>query len=203
MSNYVHLDGKQIPLTDSQVERIRVVIGRTIPLAGVAPGEIARIGSREFVVLEHLEDGTTALILKGLYGEREYGDDNNFSGSEVQEACEEFLASLLEEGVAAGNIVEHEVDLTSLDGLKEYGTCRCKVSLLTMEQYRKYVEILDRHKPGKWWWLVTPHSTDTHGNNRWILCVVPSGRLDFHYYDVGVRGVRPFLIFNSSIFVSV
>ena len=100
------------------------------------------------------------------------------------------------------NIVLHTVDLTSDDGLKDYGKVRRKASLLTCDRYRRYVDILDQFKPDTWWWLATALSTKKHDGESWAKCVSPSGCLDIshcYFYD---NGVRPFCILKSDIFVS-
>ena len=76
-----------------------------------------------------------------------------------------------------------------------------KASLLTTEQYRRYVEILDKHKIDKWWWLATPYSTAAHEDTDYIKCVSPPGDIGDGYYDFDF-GVRPFCILKSDILVS-
>lgn len=130
-----------------------------------------------------------------------FGPNNNFAGSEVDTFCKEFANELAEE-IGADNLVEFPVDLTSDDGLKDYGKITRYVALMTADQYREYVEILDKHKPDTWWWLATPYSTARHENDLWVKCVSPAGLIfnDNFYYGGG--GVRPFCIFKSDIFVS-
>ena len=129
------------------------------------------------------------------------------NGSVLREAADaiETLTTELADEIAAivgaENLVEHTVDLTADDGLKDYGKIRRKASLLTADLYRRYVEILDKHKIGKWWWLATPHSTARHEDASWVKCVAPSG--DIYYVGCDSDfGVRPFCILKSNIFVS-
>ncbi len=199
MENYIYLNGQKIELTPEQVALIKGE-SETVELGKIPVGKIANIGGLEFVVLEHAKE-TTALILKGLWGENVlFGKDNNFKGSRVDKICKE-VASRLEELVGPKNIVEHTVDLTSDDGLKDYGITKRKVSLLTTELYRRYVNILDMHKPDSWWWLATPYSTPSHNHSSWAKCVSPGGYLDYDSY-FNDYGVRPFCILKSNIFVS-
>lgn len=201
MSNYISINGQKINLTAEQVERIKESFQIPgVKLADTAPGDIVKVGSHEFIVLEHREGGT-ALIRKDLLrtGE-EFGDNNNYGKSKVDRICNQF-AEEIAGIVGEDNILLHEVDLTSDDGLKDYGTIQRKASLLTAERYRQYVEILDKHKIDAWWWLATAFSTAAHENNSWVKCVSPAG----YFYDIycnSDRGVRPFCILNSSIFVS-
>ena len=106
----------------------------------------------------------------------------------------------LAEIVGKENIIEHTVDLTSDDGRKEYETCMDYISLLTCEQYRKYVNILDKYNPKQWWWLATPYST-LEDYNSLVRCVNIDGALNSDCCN-GTNGVRPFCILKSDIFVS-
>ena len=203
MKNYLMLNDKRIDLTDAQVREIEQSFNfNRIRLSEVAVGETFKIEDREFVVLEHKE-GTTAIILKGLLPEMStFGENNNFAddGCVIREKLVEF-ASKIGAIVGEDNLLEHSVDLTSDDGREDYGTVKAKMSILTCELYRKFVRILDKYDPKEWWWLVTPYSTPTHGDSSWIKCVSPTGGILNGNYDVN-RGVRPFCILKSNIFVS-
>ena len=128
------------------------------------------------VVLEQSGD-TAAVIRKDLLEKSmKFGSNNNFDGSDVDRKCSAF-AQEIAAIIGEKNIVEHTVDLTSDDGLKDYGKVRRKASLLTAELYRRY------------------------DGASWVKCVAPSGGIygdDFNF----VRGVRPFCILKSDIFVS-
>ena len=202
MKTFISIGGVEIPLTESQTEQIRAAFA-TEPrrrIADVQVGEIFKIDCYEFVVLEQMP-GQTAVILKDVLEETSFGYSNRLPGSKVGEICCEF-AEAVADLVGYDGIVEHEVDLTADDGLKDYGSAQRLASPLTAEQYRKYVDVLDCHNPKVWWWLATPLSTDTHNCDKYVKCVSPSGYLyGNHCYDDDF-GVRPFLIFKSNIFVS-
>lgn len=203
MSNFISINNQKIELTEEQVRQIIEAYGAKTakPLAGYVAGDTVKIGNFEMVVLEQL-DGQTALILKGMYGEEtEFGEENNaYDGSYVDQRCQAFAWELAEI-IGKDNIVLHKVDLTSDDGLKDYGVIERRVSLITTDMYRKFVEILDTVNPRCWWWLATPHSTKRHENEAWVKCVSPSGYISSGSYDFDV-GVRPFCILKSNIFVS-
>ena len=201
MKNYLSLNGNKIALTDAQVEDIKKSFGLgSKELGKVDVGKTAKLGEFKVIVLEHSAE-TTAVILKGLYKEsEEFGKNNNFDGSYADKHCKEFEKKLAKI-IGFENIIEHKVDLTADDGLKCYGTIRRKVSLLTTDLYRRYVEILDNHKLDAWWWLATPWSTPKHGYSSTVKCVAPSGSIYDDDYN-GNDGVRPFCILKSSIFVS-
>ena len=199
--NYLQIDNVRIELTNEQVAEFKKRMLDEVEISTVKPGKVIELAGYEFIVLEQLEGGT-AVILKDLWRDKiEFRDSgNNFDGSNADRLCKEFEEEL-NKNFENNTLVLHSVDLTSDDGLKDYGVVERKVSLLTAEQYRKYVEILDKHKLDAYWWLSTPHSTKTHDNDCWIKCVSPSGDINYYGY-FNNRGVRPFCIFKSNIFVS-
>lgn len=205
MKNYICINNQRIELTEEQVKQIieaQIQPLPGIPLSDIAAGDTIKIGKFELVVLEQL-DGQTALILKGMYGKDSAfsSENNNYNGSYVDEKCQAF-AQELAEIIGWDNIVLHKVDLTSDDGLKDYGVIERRSSLITTDMYRKFVDILDTVNPKCWWWLATPHSTKSHENDAWAKCVSPSGFIYYFGYDFGHFGVRPFCILKSNIFVS-
>ena len=201
MENYLMFNGRKVELTPKQVEEIKCSFGiGVVKLSEIAVGKTFRVGDFEFIALEQSSD-TTAVIFKGIYRNSErFGDSNNFNGSDVDRLCSE-LADKISAITGIENLIEHTVDLTSDDGLKDYGKIKRRVSLLTCNQYRKYVDILDKHKLEKWWWLVTPYSAPSHNHTNWAKCVSPVGIINVDDY-FNVNGVRPFCIFKSHILVS-
>lgn len=201
MKNYICINGKKIELTEEQIAQIeKSVKVSQRKLANIPVGGTFKIGEYEFIVLEHAKE-TTAVILKGLLKDEEnFGNNNNYNASNVDNICRSF-GDKIEKIIGKENLIEHTVDLTADDGLKCYGKAKRFMSLLTADLYRRYVEILDKYKIGKWWWLSTPHSTPKHDNANWVKCVSPHGLVS-SYCCGGNIGVRPFCILNSNIFVS-
>lgn len=202
MNNYICFGGVKTELTDKQVGKVRKVLGLLQHrLSEVPKGKTTHIGSREVIVLEQSGD-TTAIISKDAYRENvRFGDNNNYNGSDADKTCEEF-ADEIAAVVGEENIVVHTVDLTTDDGLKDYGKIRRRASALTTDRYRRYVDILDEYKLDIWCWLATAFSTKKHENDRLVKCVAPSGFVSSVRYDNRGNGVRPFCILKSNIFVS-
>ncbi len=105
----------------------------------------------------------------------------------------------LEKEIGEENIIEFERDLLSVDGQKEYGKCKDKVSMLTLDEYRKYRSLIPNEE--YYWWLLTPWSTPRNEYYKWTTVVLPSGRIR-SYYCYYSGGVRPVCIFSPSIFES-
>ena len=202
MNNYICINNQKIELTQEQIAKI-VAANESAKkqLSEIPEGSTFKIGSYEFVVLQQAIDGT-AVILKELYlSDITFGERNNYNGSNADEQCQVFAQNIADI-IGWDNIILHDVDLTSNDGLKDYGVVERRASLLTAELYRRYVHILDKYKPDSWWWLATPFSTETHESTDWVLCVSPRGYFNGNHADINGIGVRPFCILKSTIFVS-
>ena len=198
MKNYFYINGTKIELTEEQARQISESFNiaprsGTVLLAEKAVGDTVKIGEYQFIVLKQ-EEGKTHLILKELLEEEiAFGENNNdYRVSNIRPMLLKF-ADELSALIGAENLIEHVLDLISDDGLKDYGTTVERVSLLATEQYREFVDVLDKERLEKWWWLATPHSTERHENANWVKVVAPSGYIDYDsYYSYYSSGVRPF-----------
>lgn len=200
MKNYICINGKKAELTAEQLRALGIGI-EIKKLADIPAGETFKAGEHEFIVLEHV-DGTTAVLRKDILCKMDFGKkNNNYLESKVKTRLEEFYYEIADI-VGGENIVKHTVDLTSDDGLKDYGALETYASLLTADMHRKYVQITDKYKLDCWWWLATPHSTKTHDNDACVKCVSPHGFINDDSCSNHFIGVRPFCIFKSNIFAS-
>lgn len=164
-------------------------IGKAIELAGM-----------EWLILDKTEKGYFA-ILNGFDGkERTFdSDSNNWISSKLRnELNTRFLKKITDE-LGEDAVIEFDRDLFSMDGQTEYGHCKDRISLLTVDEYRKYRKLLPNMS--KWWWLITPWSTPVNDYSTTVTVVSPSGFIFSSFY-YNVYGVRPVCIFSSSIFES-
>ena len=167
---------------------------------GIKEGDTFKVGGMEFIKFAD-KDGQTPAVMKDIAFFSRFGRNNNLKESKVLERMEaEILPKIVAE-VGEENLCTFETDLTALDGLKPYEKLETRISLPTLDFYRANVEVFDKYKVGYWWWLATPESAQPHCDPCWTLCVSPAGNIsnDFCNCDCGVR---PFLIFNSTIFGS-
>lgn len=164
-------------------------------------GEILQIGSMEFIKFPSI-NGEAPVVMKDIAFSSRFGDNNDLRQSDVLKKLEaEYLPKIID-AVGLENLCTIKTDLTTLDGLKPYGAMESLISLPTLDFYRANAEIFGKYKPNGWWWLATPESAHPNDNPYWVLCVSPSGYIGNDRYDFNEDGVRPFLIFKSSIFES-
>lgn len=175
---------------------------KPVRIPNVKVGETFEVGGIEFIRFPE-KDGMVPAVAKNVLFRCAFGKDNNFAQSNVLKRMEKEVLPKLIEAVGEEALCAVRTDLTTLDGLKTYGTVESLVSLLTLDFYREHVEIFDLHKVDAWWWLATADSAEPHKTDwPWVVCVAPSGVIGGDYYIGVIRGVRPFCIFQSSIFES-
>lgn len=173
-----------------------------VQLSTLNPGEIFKIGEYDFIVLEQCEE-RTAVISKGFMAENVKFDEDsrNYKESNLKKVIENLIQPVIEVKVGSKNLIEHEVNLTSVDMQDEFGGFKCKVRPITFDEARLYNNLLVNKNLDNWWWTCTPWSTEDRGWKYSITVVAPAGgicsnRCSFSY------GVRPFCILKSNIFVS-
>lgn len=173
-----------------------------VQLSTLNPGEIFKIGEYDFIVLEQCEE-RTAVISKGFMAENVKFDEDskNYKESNLKKVIENLIQPVIEKEVGSKNLIEHEVDLTSVDMQDELGRDRCKVRPITFDEARLYNNLLVNKNLNDWWWACTPWSTEDRGWKYSIAVVAPSGYFG-NGVCIGSFGVRPFCILKSNIFVS-
>mgnify|MGYP000010208299 FL=1 len=164
-------------------------IGKAIELAGM-----------EWLIMDKTEKGYFA-ILNGFDGkERAFdSDSNNWISSKLRNELNTCFLKKITDELGEDAVIEFDRDLLSMDGQTEYGHCKDRISILTVDEYRKYRKLLPNMP--KWWWLITPWSTPVNDYNSTLAVISPSGFVLNYDYDFSL-GVRPVCIFSSSIFES-
>lgn len=163
-------------------------------------GETKEIAGEEFIILDVLENGVICLSKDFAYTDTMFdSNSNNYANSSIRKTLNTEYLKKIADVVGEENIVECEIDLTSDDGLDDYGKVTDKVGLLTADMYRKYNRIIEKYPVDDWWWLSTPWSTPHRGYTLSVRCVNNNGAL-YNYFCDNSNGVRPFCIFDPSIF---
>lgn len=134
-------------------------------ISNVAPGQVVKFHGEPCIVLEHRTAGT--LLVTAAQIKSSFGSTNNFAVSSFREHLNGAFADALTEG-HADELITREVDLTALNGSKEYGSCECKVAPLTFDEIRRFHGLLP--KPESWEWSATPWSTPcVDEDDTWVM----------------------------------
>lgn len=181
---------------------------KTMEICKVRNGERFIIDGEEFVKLGDIAGGAFVLLADTLPDycafESEDADDdrdhNNFIGSNVQRVVDKWLHShkVLSEAALA-----RPIDLTSMDGMTDYGMPNVYGRILTVDEYRKYRRFIPlTDKP---FWTATPWCTrSSSSDDSYSACSVNTdGSLNYSDAYSAYRCARPALALKSFLLVSV
>lgn len=173
-----------------------------VQLSELKPGEVFKIGKHDFIVLEQ-KNGAAKVISKDFMAEDIVYDEDtrDYSKSNLKKVIESDIQPIIEAELGADNLVEHIVDLTSVDMQHEFEPCTCKVRPITFDETRQYNNLLVNKELDDWWWTCTPWSTADRGWKYAVAVVSSSGGVNRDGYGFSC-GVRPVCILKSNIFVS-
>lgn len=164
----------------------------------IAPGRTVRYCGEPCIVLEHRQDGTLLVVTEQI--KYKFGPSNNFAASPLRAHLNANFLDSLTLG-HPDEIITRTVDLTALNGSTEYGTVECKLAPLTLDELRKYHDILPR--PEGFEWSATPWSTPkVNEDDKWVLGLDTSGFLHGDYC-ASTRGSRPAFLIPSTLTVEV
>lgn len=181
---------------------------KTMEICKVRNGERFIVDGEEFVKLGEVAGGVFVLLVGTLPDycafESEDADDdrdhNNFIGSNVKRVVDEWLHrhKILSEAALA-----LPIDLTSMDGMTDYGMPNVYGRILTVDEYRKYRRFIPlTDKP---FWTATPWCTRSSLSScyNFAYCVLSGGRVRYLYACLAGLCSRPALALKSSLLVSV
>lgn len=166
-------------------------------------------GGVEWVVLESRPNMVLSIatdVLKDAEGNVRYmpfdtKNKNDFAAASIRAFLNgDFLEELAAAGADKDAFVPIVLDLTSDDGLDDYGTDNAKIGLISDEMYRHFRKIIPN--ASDWWWTCTPFSAARNGYSSFVRGVDSSGALHINYAYYGYSGVRPLCCLKSDISVS-
>lgn len=168
----------------------------------IAPSSVINFGGLDCIVLD-VEKDKVLVLAKESIGNMPF-DENNSNNFPNGTLCKflngDFIKKLKKNGADVSAIIPTTIDLTSDDGLKDYGETTQKVFLLTCDMYRKYRYIIPNLDD--WWWLATAYSTESNGYANNARTVYSDGSLSSSPAYYGYIGVRPAFYLKSSILES-
>ena len=163
---------------------------------GLKIGDTFELAELTWKILDRTDKGIVCLAER-IKDSFNFGLNNDWKESSLRKYLnKDFYENLVDE-IGEDHVVTFERDLISLDGQKEYGKCEDKVSIISLDEYRKYRELIPNAE--YWWWTLTPDSTKCNGDTSWIRIVSPSGCINCNCCSRSF-GVRPLCIFSSSLF---
>lgn len=157
------------------------------------PGEQFEYNGVMFTALGEEQGGVLAIVSKLLLQRLPFDDSdkNDWRTSSLRKHLNgEYL-----EQFNRGDLLPFVSDLTSDDGMKDYGTAEDYVFLLSCDLYRKYRESVPRFN-GRWW-MLTPWTCSPRSSL--MRAVSYNGTSDASFAYI-INGVAPACLFNPNIF---
>ena len=173
-------------------------------LKTAARGTVFPYAGEKWVVLEHDPAGRTLCLRLEVIPDKPFDEDNrnNFAVASSKEYLNgAYLDNLLEDVNGPNAFLTTELDLTTDDGLKDYGTCTVTIFLLTVDQYRRNRDVIPN--ADDWWWLSTAFSTKSNGYESLARRVRNDGTLYGNYAYHGGNGLRPACYLDSDLLISI
>jgi hypothetical protein len=157
----------------------------------ISPGEHFVYNDMEFVCLD-VFDNTLLAVTAEIVGMTEFSDtlENDccdWTRSKIRAWLNnEFIKRFNKE-----DLMIQTSDLTAADGVDAYGTCGDYITLLSIEQYKKYRDYVPHYK--EFMWTITPEHCSI--DSRYMRCVTLSGAI----YSCNVsssNGIVPVCLFD-------
>lgn len=182
---------------------------KDLALAQVRRGERFTLDGVEFVKLEDDMDAAFAVAADTLPECCQFEDDdaeredhNNYAGSLLSKTVERWLRD--KHPAIFSAVVERPIDLTTMDGMTDYGKPLAVARALTIDEYRKHRSVLPlTSKP---YWLATGWTTNSSPSSRGLRAyyfIHSDGTVCVSSVYGAFFAPRPALYLKSSILVSV
>lgn len=177
------------------------------------PGDIIEFAGSKFVVLDILDpssgvpeghgytDNGPDLFILSLesQGESRFGDSNNYAESELRRQTAAWLDDLLAHGVDPDLLRTRTLDLTTMDGHGKYGELTVKAAPLTIDEARKYADVIPNCDDACW--LATGWGGPGYFGATHALRVRANG-LWYNNNCSYSCGIRPALVISSLLLAS-
>ena len=120
-------------------KRVSILEGNSKRKIDVEPkaGNQFKLAGLKWKILDVLDSGCMCLAEKSELT-RFDPDTNDWRISELRRHLNSDLLEKIENEIGEENVIKFERDLLSVDGQNQYRACKDKVSLLTLDEYRKY-----------------------------------------------------------------
>lgn len=177
------------------------------------PGDIIEFAGSKFVVLDildpsrdvpeshgYIDNGPDLFVLSlESQGESRFGDSNNYVESELRRRTTAWLDDLLAHGADPDLLRTRTIYLTTMDGHGKYGELTVKAAPLTMDEARKYADIIPNCDDACW--LATGWGGPEHLGATHALLVNTNGYWNYNYCSDS-DGFRPALVISSLLLTS-
>lgn len=189
---------QRVAKVEKELREVKEEFGKR-KYTGLKVGDTFELIEKKWKILGSNGNGVFCLCMESLGDKTLDSECNEWTSSNLRDYLSTEIYKKICEEIGTENVIGFERDLLSLDGQSEYGTCKDFVSLISIDEYRKYRSMIPNFK--EWWWTLTPYSTKCNDDAIWCTVVSPSGCFGNRFYYCR-DGVRPVCIFSSTLFES-
>lgn len=189
---------QKVAKLEQELREVKAEFGKR-KYTGLKVGDTFELIEKKWKILDLNENGVFCLCMESLVDKTFDSKCNEWTSSNLRDYLSTEIYKKICEEIGTENVIGFERDLLSLDGQSEYGTCKDFVSLISIDEYRKYRSMIPNFE--EWWWTLTPYSTKCNNDARSLSVVSPVGSICNGLYDY-FHGVRPVCIFSSTLFES-
>jgi len=137
----------------------------------------------------------TYYFMNGILKKSDFGKTNNYAESYVRNDLVNSELTIELKKEFKDKLVPISLDLTSMDGFKDYGAVEGDIlaipNIQLLMKFGESIPLID-----KWYWLATPNQTPARKDTHCVQCVDSVGCVG--YCGCGYDGgVRPFFILQS------
>ena len=144
-----------------------------------------------------IKDGNyTYYVMNGVLKKSEFGKTNNYAESFVRNNLINSELALDLKKKFGDKLLPISLDLTSMDGFKDYGTIEDDIlaipNIQLLMRFGEKIPLIDVP-----YWLATPNQTPARKDSSYVRFVCSGGGVFSDGCGWGARGVRPFFISQS------
>ena len=162
-------------------------------------GSFIKYAGIEWVVLNRTASKVMVLAKHRLFNRAfDTDESNNWANSSLRKELNNFNKRGFQRGfentenINKKDLVEFERDLTTDDGIADYGKCKDYISLISCGEYRKFRKFIPN--ADDWWWTLTGDSLVYSYDVRFVRS---NGTLHYNSAYFGNFGVRPLCVLKS------
>ena len=157
-------------------------------------GAVFKWGKKEYIKLDTLNEGCLCLA-KDVWFKSKFDDKtNNWAQSELRGDIVRKASNFIPD---IDKLMLFDRDLTTDDGLTDYGHCKDNVSMLTCNEYREYRRYIPT--TDEWYWTITASTNNWNG----VRYVSSDGSLCSNLAYLEIGGVRPLICLDKDTLVEV
>ena len=167
---------------------------KKLRISELSVGDVFNYAGNKWIKLDTAYNGSLVLSYDVIFDAPFDEDSNDWMRSSLRERLHRPDDANVY--IPRADLIRFERDLTTDDGMTDYGTCNDYVSLLTCDEYRKYRKLIPECRDV--YWTITANNLINQYSVRYVHS---DGSLGFNNTYNGNIGVRPLCVLKADVLV--